>query len=227
MNIKLVIFDIAGTTVVDSGNINEAFKNAFSNAGYNVNPADIDKVMGYRKTDAIRIILNNYNNNQIDSNSYLTDIIHNDFTNGMVKFYEEDDDLKPMPFAEEVFTNLQNRGIKVALNTGFTKVITSTILDKLGWHNSALINAVICSDEVPEGRPHSFMIKELSRQLNVNDAFDVAKVGDTKVDIEEGRNAGCGLVIAVTTGAFTRSQLEPYHPDHIIDSLQQLPALIY
>lgn len=227
MNVKLVIFDIAGTTVVDRGNINEAFKNAFSNAGYNVNPADIDKVMGYRKTDAIRIILNNYNKIQIDSNPHLIDKIHNHFINSMVKFYEKDDDVKPMPFAEDVFARLQKKGIKIALNTGFTKVITDTILNKLGWDNSPLINAVVSSDEVPEGRPHSFMIKELMQQLSVNDAFNVAKVGDTKVDIEEGRNAGCGLVVAVTTGAYSKKELDEYQPDHIIDSLQQLPALIH
>ena len=64
-------------------------------------------------------------------------------------------------------------------------------------------------------------------QLRIDDAREVAKVGDTKVDIEEGRNAGCGLVVAVTTGAYTREQLEQYYPDHIIDSLQQFPALIH
>jgi len=35
------------------------------------------------------------------------------------------------------------------------------------------------------------------------------------------------MVIAVTTGAFTKDQLAPYNPDHIIDDLSQLRALIY
>jgi phosphoglycolate phosphatase-like HAD superfamily hydrolase len=46
------------------------------------------------------------------------------------------------------------------------------------------------------------------------------------VDIEEGRNAGCGIVVGVTTGAYTRDQLEAYHPDHIIDGLQELELII-
>jgi phosphoglycolate phosphatase-like HAD superfamily hydrolase len=54
----------------------------------------------------------------------------------------------------------------------------------------------------------------------------VVKVGDTEVDVLEGRNAQCGKVIAVTTGAYTRAQLEQYSPDHIIDSLEQLPQYI-
>jgi phosphoglycolate phosphatase-like HAD superfamily hydrolase len=46
------------------------------------------------------------------------------------------------------------------------------------------------------------------------------------LDIKEGRNAGCGLVVAITTGAYTPGQLLPYHPDYIINSLLELPALI-
>jgi len=227
MNIELVVFDIAGTTVIDRGNINEAFRNAFSNVGYEVDAVDVDKVMGYRKIDAIKIILEKYNHQANNSNAQFVEVIHNDFTDSMVQFYEEDSELKPMPFAEEVFDQLQKQGIKTALNTGFTKVITDAILTRLGWDNSPLINAVISSDEVPEGRPHPYMINKIREQLKIDDTKKIAKVGDTKVDIEEGRNAGCGLVVAVTTGAYSREQLQPYYPDHIIDSLQQFPALIH
>ncbi|HTD94579.1 MAG TPA: HAD hydrolase-like protein, partial [Chitinophagaceae bacterium] len=54
----------------------------------------------------------------------------------------------------------------------------------------------------------------------------VIKIGDTEVDIQEGRNAKCSIVVSVTTGAFTREQLIPYSPDHIIDNLSDLPDLI-
>ena len=32
----------------------------------------------------------------------------------------------------------------------------------------------------------------------------VAKIGDTAVDIEEGQNAGCRYIVAVTTGIYGR-----------------------
>jgi phosphoglycolate phosphatase-like HAD superfamily hydrolase len=51
-------------------------------------------------------------------------------------------------------------------------------------------------------------------------------VGDTEVDIAEGRNAKCGLVVSVTTGSYTRRELEGFYPDHIIDSLQELPQIL-
>ncbi len=225
MSIALVVFDIAGTTVTDNGNVNKAFHNAFLNAGYNIRVEDIDNIMGYRKVDAIQMILSDYHlSGDIEKN--LIEIIHNDFTHSMVKFYENDETLEPLPFAVDTFKILQDNNIKVALNTGFTKIITDTILNRLQWNNTPLINAVICSDEVPEGRPQPFMIQALIKKLNISSPMQVAKVGDTEVDILEGRNAGCTKVIAVTTGAFTSALLESFHPDHIINSLQQLPALI-
>lgn len=225
MSIELVVFDMAGTTVSDKGNVNNFFRDAFSNAGMEVDPADVNTVMGYRKKDAIEIIVKKYKPGFQDDEDFI-DAIHDDFTKQMVTFYENDKTLSALPFAEKVFKELQNNKIKVALNTGFTKVITVPILERLGWDKADFIDEVICSDEVPEGRPQPYMIEKLMKDLKISAPENVAKVGDTKVDIEEGKNAGCGMVIAVTTGAYTKEQLVKYHPDHIIDSLESLPSLI-
>jgi phosphonatase-like hydrolase len=226
MSIGLVVFDIAGTTVKDKGNINEFFRSAFSNAGIpEVDKADVDEVMGYRKKDAIEIIVKKYNPGSEKDEAYI-EKIHDDFTKQMVHFYETCDGLDPLPFAEKVFKELKKNNIKVALNTGFTRMITTPILNRLGWDNAPFIDQVICSDEVPEGRPYPFMIEKLMQKLKITNAEDVAKVGDTKVDIEEGLNAGCGVVVGVTTGAYTKEELRKYQPDYIIDSLELLPSLI-
>ena len=226
MIIELVVFDIAGTTVADKGNINDVFRKAFLNAGIaDVDAADVDEVMGYRKKEAIEIIVEKYKPGFENNNAFI-DSIHNDFTKQMVAFYETCEGLVALPFAEKVFHELQENKVKVALNTGFTRVITTPILKRLGWDTASFIDEVICSDEVPEGRPHPFMIEKLMQKLNISFAEDVAKVGDTKVDIEEGRNAGCGIVVGVTTGAYTKEQLIKYQPDYIIDSLELLPSLI-
>jgi phosphonatase-like hydrolase len=225
MGIELVVFDIAGTTVADNGNINDFFRKAFSNEGIIVGEDDINEVMGYRKREAVQIIIDKYIPD-LRNKSTIVDNIHEDFTKQMVKFYETYEGLSPLPFAEKVFLELQDNKIKVALNTGFTKVITAPILKRLGWDTAPFIDAVICSDEVPEGRPYPYMIEQLMQKLHISYPENVAKVGDTKVDIEEGQNAGCGMVVAVTTGAYTKEQLVKCQPDHIIDSLQLLPSLI-
>ena len=45
------------------------------------------------------------------------------------------------PGRSRPFGSLQQAGIKVALNTGFNRAITQTILDRLGWSASPLIDA--------------------------------------------------------------------------------------
>ncbi|HEY0244604.1 MAG TPA: HAD hydrolase-like protein, partial [Mucilaginibacter sp.] len=49
---------------------------------------------------------------------------------------------------------------------------------------------------------------------------------DTEVDVREGQNAGCKYIIGVTTGSFTRQELEPYNPTHIIDDIAHVTDII-
>lgn len=225
-NYSLVVFDMAGTTVRDKGNVADAFIRAFQQFEVEVPHEEVNKVMGWRKIDAIQLLLSKYHPAKENINQVLVDQIHDVFIDNMVTFYERDEDLQPMEYAEELFALLKVKNIKVALNTGFTRRITDVILKKLEWDNSNLIDYVIASDEVPEGRPYPFMIQQLMQNTGIANAADVVKVGDTEVDVEEGRNAGCGLVVSVTTGAYTKEQLKSYQPDHIIDSLSELPALM-
>ena len=60
----------------------------------------------------------------------------------------------------------------------------------------------------------------------VAEAKEVAKVGDTPSDLQEGASAGCGLVIGVTNGTHRHDQLAAYPHAHLIASLQELPALV-
>lgn len=226
MNIALVVFDMAGTTIADRGNVNKAFRDAFATEGIKVQEKDVDKVMGYRKIEAVKTIIEQYAPFLAERTDETIERIHNRFNGDMVAFYENDTDLKPLPYAEEIFQLLHNKNIRVTLNTGFTRRITDAILKRLGWDKNPFISQVICSDEVPEGRPHSYMIHSLMKEAGITDVTRVAKVGDTKVDILEGQLAGCGVVVGVTTGAYSREELARYKPDFIIDSLSELPALI-
>jgi phosphonatase-like hydrolase len=226
-NIQLVVFDIAGTTVRDKGDVADAFITAFRTADVEIPVAEVKKVMGWRKVDAIRQLLDKYLPEvSVDRESLIVEI-HDRFIQHMISFYRQDSELRPLPHVEEVFSRLRERGIRIALNTGFTRAITDAILHRLHWDNGAgYVDSVICSDEVPQGRPSPDMINRLMQRLGISSANHVLKVGDTEVDVEEGRNAGCGIVVSVTTGAYTRQQLQEYSPDHIIDSLEELIPII-
>jgi phosphonatase-like hydrolase len=225
MSIKLAVFDIAGTTVADDHAVSTAFRHAFESYGYaGVSEEDVKPLMGYKKPVAIRMVLDKLG---VDEDLALIQDIHDEFVTEMMDHYEYSPDVKPMKQAEEVFRQLKDKGIRIALNTGFSKDIADVIISRLQWKEKGLIDDYIASDEVEAGRPQPFMIQTLMQRAKITDAKEVVKIGDTEVDVNEGRNAGCSLVIAVTTGAFTKEQLLPYHPDHIIDDLSQLPALIF
>jgi phosphoglycolate phosphatase-like HAD superfamily hydrolase len=70
------------------------------------------------------------------------------------------------------------------------------------------------------------MIRHSMFRLGIASTRHVAKVGDAPVDLEEGRNAGCGLIIGVTTGSFTRQQIEAIPSSGIVDSIANVLAIL-
>ena len=226
MNIKLVVFDIAGTTVRDNGEIVTAFWNALKEYGYTVPRGKINALMGYKKPEAIRKIVEEYEENQERISEEYIEAIHKHFLELMLQYYRNAEEIVPLPNVMDVFLFLKENDVKIGLDTGFSKDITDVIMQRLGWLKDGVINYVVSSDEVPAGRPQPYMIQRMMREAGIDDAIQVIKIGDTEVDVQEGKNAGCLHSIAVTTGAFTRQELEPYEPSFIIDNMKELIAII-
>ena len=235
MPVKLVVFDMAGTTVTDKNFVATAFQNAFKNQDILISSEEINPLMGYEKKLAIQMMLEKHG---IDPDNYLPagrqgrddnemiDEIYHDFIEEMVDFYERSPEVKPAPGAEELFQQLKERSIMVALNTGFPKNIADVIVHRFKWNEKGLIDDYIASDEVKKGRPHPFMIEQLMFRAGVDDPLMVAKVGDTAVDVEEGNNVGCSYNIAIATGAYKMAELENSGPTHIVNSLLEIPSII-
>lgn len=224
MAIKLVVFDMAGTTVKDENYVGYAFRQAMKNFGYEIPLKDINPIMGYEKPVAIKMMLQIHELNTALITETLIGAIHADFVANMLHFYRTSDQIVPLPQAEETFEALRSQGIRIGLDTGFSKNIADVIIERLNWADK--VDVVVASDEVENGRPYPDMIQKMMQQLNITDVAEIAKVGDTEVDINEGKNTGCKYVIGVTTGSFTREELEPYQPTHIIDNVAQVIDII-
>ena len=162
MSIELVVFDMAGTTVNDDDAVSRCVQASLAAVGVTVAVADVNRVMGIPKPEAIRILISESprSGELIDR----IDEIHDDFVSRSIRFYATDPSVREVAGAERTFRALKEAGIKVALNTGFSRAITQTILDRLSWTESPLIDAVISSDEVPRGRPHPDMIQALMQR---------------------------------------------------------------
>lgn len=228
MTVKLAVLDIAGTTVIDEHFVAAAFRNAFKNRDILISENEINPLMGYEKKLAIQMMLDKQGVAAGDygDDGEIIETIYHDFVEEMVDFYEHSPAVKPAPGAEQLFRYLKENSIGVALNTGFPKKIASVILNRFQWVEQGLVDDFIASDEVLKGRPHPFMIEQLMFRAGIDDPLLVAKVGDTAVDIEEGRNAGCGYVIAITTGAYKTPELELARPTHIVNSLMEIPSIL-
>ncbi len=224
MDIQLVVFDMAGTTVNDEDGVNRAVREALAREGVRVTREAVNQVMGIPKPTALRRLIEQAG--QADRLLPRLDAIHADFATGMIRFYQTDSSVFEIAGAGQTFKRLKAAGIRVALDTGFSRDIADVILGRLGWADPRLIDATVTSDEVARGRPHPDMIQKLMRDLHIADAKRVAKVGDTPSDLEEGANAGCGMVIGVTGGSHTREQLAGYPHTHLVTSVAELPAIL-
>jgi phosphonatase-like hydrolase len=224
MTTRLVIFDLAGTTVHDPGAVNRCFLEAMQAAGLDADPAEIDAVMGLPKPEAFRLLIGRSPGGAGALGRL--DEIHADFVARMLDYYRTDPAVAEVEGVSRLFADLRKAGVLVGLNTGFSREITRTILDRLGWERAALVDASVSSDEVARGRPAPDMIARLMTELGVEQASAVAKVGDAPADLQEGTNAGCGLVVGVTWGSHSRSQLERHPHTHIVDAVEELSILL-
>lgn len=220
--IELVVFDMAGTTVDEDNVVYKTLRNAINKAGYNYSLNFVlEHGAGKEKKQAIIDILAQDDINDIP----LAEAIFSDFKVMLKKAYDE---LAVTTYkdTEQLFCNLKDKGIKVALNTGYDAKTANLLIDKLGWKVGEHIDMLVTASDVEHGRPGPDMINLVMENLGIKDSSSVIKVGDSIIDIEEGKNANCGYSIGVTTGAHTREQLQTANPDYIFDSLKELESIL-
>ncbi len=218
--IRLVVFDMAGTTVNEQNIVYKTVHEAILRAGFDVS---LETVLlyaaGKEKFQAICDVLMFLQEGPVDMALALD--IHRNFEAMLDNAYAELDPL-PMPGANAVFETLRERGIKIVLNTGYKRPVAEGLLQKIGWTAGSHFDLLLTADDVEKSRPHPDMIFHAMEYFNIDDALEVAKIGDSIADIEEGKNAGCGIAAGITTGAQTTEQLQTAHPTHIFHALVDL-----
>src|SRR5258708_406049 len=103
MPIKLVVFDMAGTTVKDNHDVSKAFQAALKKSNYIVPIELIDPLMGYEKNLAIKQILRLHEHNDAKITPELVNKIHHDFVRAMIDHYKSGKGIEPLPNVEETF----------------------------------------------------------------------------------------------------------------------------
>ena len=219
----MVVFDMAGTVVNENNVVYKTLQKAINEKGFNFS---LEQVLlegaGKEKSQAIKSILSKYIQKHDDE---LANNIYNDFIVLLEKAYNTIE-ITPQDNARELFHALKQRNIVVILNTGYNFQTAQSLIIKLGWKKGVEFDGLITATDVKNNRPHPDMILLAMQQFDIANATEVVKVGDSIIDIEEGKNAGCRLNIAITTGAHTLEQLQTAKPDYIINNLLELLPIL-
>jgi len=221
VTLDLVVFDLAGTTVQATDQVAGAFRSAFQQYGMTVSEDAISSVRGRSKREAITELVESRSG--VDDPAAIAAGVYREFRRTLMQRYEQSD-VDVVEGAVETFSWLRSRGVAIALSTGFDRLLANLLLERVGWTQT--IDAVVCNDDVPRGRPAPYLIYRAMEWLGCDQAGKVAAVGDTVSDLQAAHNAGIGRGIGVLSGAHSRAQLEACPHTTIIDSVKDLPSIL-
>jgi phosphonatase-like hydrolase len=223
-SVDLVVFDMAGTTVLDGTAVHDSLAGALKDVGECVVDYDaVNVVMGLQKPVAIRTLLQDQGISPTES---LVEKIHDEFVSRMLQFYGHNPEVQEVKGVSTLFESLKANGIRVGIDTGFSREIAQVIIDRFRWEKNGLIDVSVTSDEVSAGRPAPYMIFRSMEKTGVQTVSRVAKIGDTPSDLYEGTNAGCGIVAGVTQGSHTADQMRSHPHTHLIGTVRDLPGIL-
>lgn len=222
--IELVVFDMAGTTVDEDNVVYKTVQQVINDEGFKVSLEEVLKHgAGKEKHQAITDVLTECT--KTTNVALVANIAFSKFKLVLKEVYDTIE-IKTFAGTEELFKDLRSNNIKVVLNTGYDKKTAGLLVKKLGWMVGETIDGLVTSDDVVMGRPYGDMILLAMENTGVTDSAKVLKVGDSAIDIEEGKNANCGITVGVLTGAQTRSQLQQANPTYILESVNELRAIL-
>lgn len=219
----MIVFDMAGTTIDEDNIVYKTLQKSINQFGVDV---ELDAVLavgaGKEKLNAIKDIILAYGN---PADLDKADEIFKFFLESLSTAYQTYD-IRSMLNAEKVLLELRNKNVLVVLNTGYDKNTANFILDKINWRQFYHFDLLVTATDVKNSRPSPDMITYAMNLFSIDNAKSIVKVGDSKIDIEEGKNANCLYSIGITTGAQTKSQLLEASPDYIIDNLEDLLGIL-
>ena len=221
--VRAVIQDWAGTTV-DYGSIGptEVFRKAFAGFGVAVADEEIRAFMGLKKIDHVRAMTHmgtvSTRWRQVhgrDPNEQDVRDIYAKIEPLMLEVVTDHAEL--IPGVRNLVAVLRAKGIKIGSTTGYTRPMVERLMASAAGQGYKP-DTVVCSTDVPAGRPYPWMCYVNAMTLDVFPMSSMIKIGDTVADIEEGLNAGMwtiGLTMSGNELGLSRREAESLDPDEL------------
>lgn len=222
--LQAIVFDMAGTTINEDNLVYKTLRQSIEQAGVQVS---LEHVLlhgaGKEKLQAIVDILKESDMAHHATRSAKE--IYLDFLERLTTAYQTTP-ISAFEGVKETFLYCKANDIRVVLNTGYNRKTATSLLQKLPQEINQCVDLLVTAEDVEHSRPAPDMILLAMDQLGIKDPATVWKIGDSGIDIEEGKQAACGQSIGITTGAQTREQLLSAGPDAVVDHLSELIPLI-
>ncbi len=218
--IETLVLDMAGTTVVDDGLVEEAFARAWDRR------AVTDGIE--RREEALAWVRSTMGQSKIEVFRRL--LPEDDAQALNVAFEAAYDELvaegrsEPIPGAENAIRALQAQGRSIVLTTGFSRPTAEAIVASLGWET--LADLVLTPADAGRGRPYPDLNLVALIRTQAPSVDAIAVVGDTASDVASGLAAGAGLVVGVLTGMLAREEFEAAGAHQVLASVADLPDLL-
>ena len=146
-DIKMLVFDMAGTTLNEKGIVYETLYDTMKKFGLNIKKEDISKWHGANKYEVLNNYLTNDENVSREINRCIKQQLYSNFDHNLKERYFSSSNIelidKNLP---ELFDNIRMKNIKISLNTGYSKEIQDSIIKKLNMNE--YIDDYISSEEV-------------------------------------------------------------------------------
>lgn len=220
MQPQLLVADFAGTMFLEEGAVAAAYRQAFAAFGIAADDDDIAARRGANKR-AVFEELAARNRPSAEAREVAGQALSS-FEAALREEYRSGS-VQEVPGAGDAARSMREAGIRLALASGFDRLLVDLLLDRLGWRD--LFDLTVAGNEVVTGRPSPAIIYHAMVRLGVHDAGAVAVAGDTPLDLRAGTNARAGWVVGVLSGAHGVETLGATRHTHLLTSVAALPAL--
>lgn len=163
--IRLVVFDLSGTTVLDDNAVARCLYEGAKHFGLKSSIEDFQKTIGTNKIKLYEfmiakdeghyVLIDHLESYSFPQYNELAMKIFHHYSKLMVEFYENE--VKAMPGAEETFQWCHENNILVATDTGFHNDVNTAIMRGLKWLERGLVDLSLDVENTNGiGRPTPF-----------------------------------------------------------------------
>ena len=212
---KLVIFDLDGTSLNTIADLANSTNYALKVLGYPIHEPDKYNFMVGNGINKL------FERALPDGEKTEENVLR--VRQEFVPYYDQHnaDKSRPYPGVTELLETLQTAGMQLAVASNKYQAATEKLIAH--YFPNIKFTAVFGQREGIPVKPDPIIVKEILQIAKVQEE-ETLYVGDSGVDMQTAINAGvtsCG----VTWGFRPRTELESFHPDHIVDNAEEIKLL--